>query len=76
MFPTAFAEENCVLDKPPQMTPDECEPLSVWRGLLTNGTPAVVSCWKPTKDELEEINKTGRIWLVVFGETMMPVITS
>ena len=51
----------------------DCDALSVWRGLTQGGQPVVISCWKLTKEELEEINKTGRVWLWVHGLTMPPV---
>ena len=35
--------------------------------------PVVISCWKLTKEELDLINKTGRVYLTVLGETMPPV---
>lgn len=73
MIPTGFDEENDVLGKPPGMTADECEALSVWRGEYANGIPVVVSCWKLRKEELEEIVRTGRVWLTVLGQTMPPV---
>lgn len=73
MKASGFDEENCVLDGPPGTTSEDCEPLSVWRGRTNKGNPVVISCWKPTKQELEEINKTGRVWLMVWGETMPPV---
>ena len=74
MFPSGFAEENGVLGAPAGMTPDECEPLSVWRGANDLGAAVVVSCWKVTPEELREIEKTGRVWLVVLGQTMPPVV--
>lgn len=73
MVPTGFDEENGVLNPPPGMSPDECEALSVWRGPQENGTPVVISCWKPTAEELAEINRTGRVWLLVLGLTMPPI---
>lgn len=69
----SFDESNTVLSKPEQMTSDQCAPLSVLRTETEDGFPVVVSCWKCTKDELEEINKTGRVWLMVYGVTMAPV---
>lgn len=74
MLPTSFNEENGVLDAPKGMSPDECEPLSVWRGPMDDGTPVVISCWKPTKEELEEIQRTGRVWIMVMGNTMPPIL--
>ena len=38
-----------------------------------SGIPVVVSCWKMTAEELAEINRTGRVWLVVWGVTQPPV---
>lgn len=73
MEPTAFDEENGYLNPPPGVSSAECTPLSVWRGSLPNGLPVVVSCWKPSRKELEEINRTGRVWLMVWGDVMMPV---
>ncbi len=72
MVPTAFDEENGVLDRPPGMSDDECGPLSVWRGMMGK-SPVVISCWKPTTEEMEEIKRTGRVWLLVVGESMPPI---
>lgn len=74
MVPTAFDEENCVLDGPSGTTSKECGPLSVWRGNLEDKTPVVISCWKPTAEELEEIRKTGRVWVMIWGQTMPPIL--
>jgi hypothetical protein len=74
MIPTAFDEENGVLDGPQGTTSDEVGPLSVWRGRFDNGQPCVISCWRPTKEEMEEIQKTGRIWITILGRTMPPIL--
>jgi hypothetical protein len=71
--PASFAESNGVLSRPPDMTDDECAPLSILRASI-GPYPAVISCWKLTAEELAEINRTGRVWLVVLGETMPPVM--
>lgn len=73
MVPVAFDEENSLLHPPIGMTPEECETISVFKGQTQTGLPVVVSCWKLTKDELEEINRTGRVYLTVLGFTMPPV---
>lgn len=73
MFPANFDESNGVLDKPPTMTADQCDPLSVWRGPSTNGFPVVITCWKPTAEELAEINRTGRVWAMITGHSMPPM---
>jgi hypothetical protein len=73
MIATAFDEDNCVLGPPPGMTEDQVYSLSVHRGATPDGLPVVVSCWKPTAEELAEIQRTGRVWLVIYGQTMPPV---
>lgn len=53
MLPASFDESNVVIDKPESMTRDECDALSAWRGTV-DGHPVLISCWKPTKEELEK----------------------
>lgn len=71
-FPAAFDESNGVLSKPESLTHEQCEALSVWRGPNVDGENVVISCWKLTKEELDEINRTGRLWLIIWGGTMPP----
>lgn len=69
MEATAFDEENGVLEPPRGVSESEVHSLSVFR----DGN-VVVSCWKPSAAELAEINKTGRIWLLLWGRTMPPAL--
>lgn len=71
MVPTSFDESNGILSRPADH--QECLALSILSATLENGTPVVISCWKLTKEELFLINKTGRVYLTVLGETMPPV---
>lgn len=73
MIAASFDESNTVLGKPKDMNDGECSCLSVLRTKTMSGIPVVVSCWKLTQEELEEITRTGRVWLTVIGETMPPV---
>lgn len=68
----SFDEANTVLGKPADMTHEQCEAASVCRTQYDDGTPVVISCWKVTKEELEEIQRTGRVWLTIVGQTMPP----
>lgn len=34
---------------------------------------AFVSCWTPSEEELKEIQRTGKVWLWVFGQGHPPV---
>jgi hypothetical protein len=73
VFPSSFEESNCVLN-PPEGLEEEIDCLSVFRGVNDAGMPVVISCWKPTREELEEILQTGRIWLVIAGKTQPPAL--
>ena len=73
MIPASFEESNDYLNPPPGMDLENCSVLSVHRGNTLDGTTVVISCWKLTKEELEEVNRTGRVWLGVMGVTMPPV---
>ena len=68
-----FEESNCSLDKPGDMTHEQCSSLQVWRGHSDDKTPVVISCWKLTKEEVDELLKTGRIWVIIAGKTMPPL---
>lgn len=73
MVPCSFDESNLVLSRPESMGADECEALSVLRTQTHSGAPIILSCWKLTTAELAELNRTGRVWLLVYGQTMPPV---
>lgn len=76
MTPAGFSESNFVMHPPADMSPDQCEPLQVWKGDLTEGGPCVISCYKLTQDEIDHLLKGGRLWLYVIGEGMPPVALS
>ncbi len=70
-FPASFDESNQVLSAP-KGREDEVDALSVFVGEDANGEQICVSCWKLTAAELDEVNRTGRIWLGITGVTMPP----
>lgn len=72
MFATDFEQSNTVFDKPKEMSREECSALNVWCGLNLQKESIIISCWKPTKEELEEINKTGRVWCIHYGSGLQP----
>lgn len=73
MLPTSFEQSNFVFTKPADMTDEECGDLPVWKGTATDGFPVIISLWKLSKEDLEEIQKTGSIWLSITGQGMPPV---
>jgi len=64
-----FPQVTKTLQKPKGMTDEQCMPLPVF-----NDGKQSVSCWALNKEELELIQKTGKIYLgIVFGPTQPPV---
>ena len=76
MIATSFDESNVVLDKPPQLSYEQCSAVSAYAGQSDGGLPVVITCWKLTKEEFELIQKTGRVWLTLFGGGMQPACLS
>ena len=73
MTPTSFPESNGYFDKPDGMSRDDCDALSTFTYLDPHlKIPVIISCWKPTKEELEEINRTGRVWAYHYGAGLQP----
>ena len=70
-FPSSFPESNGVLDKPSGVPSDDCSPLAV-AIVSIQKSPVTISCWKLTQVELDEIVRTGRIWLGVLGTSNIP----
>lgn len=73
MLPTTFEQVNKVFGKPDNMTDEECMSLPVYQGKYSDGWPCIISCWKFSKEDIEEIQRTGCIWLSITGNSMPPV---
>lgn len=41
--------------------------LPVHAGSASEGLPQIISCWKLTPEEVQEVVKTGKVWLRVLG---------
>lgn len=64
-----FKGSNKTYGPPPGVPEDQCASLHVF----TNGK-CIVSCHQLTPEELEEINRTGKVWQSVWsGQTLFPV---
>jgi hypothetical protein len=73
MLPVEFEQCNFTFTKPSSMTDEECLPLRVFKGQDTTGVPVIISCWQFSKEDLEEIEKTGRVYLTICGTGMPPI---
>lgn len=68
MRPVEFDEQTIILGKPEVMTDEECAPLPVFRD-----GKQVISCWELTKEDLEEVARTGKVYLCVTGGSHPPL---
>ena len=60
-----FPEANTRMNAPDSM--DTCEDIVAFRGPET-----IITCWKLTDTELKQIQKTGIVWLHLWGDRMQP----
>jgi hypothetical protein len=80
----SFDQENTIFNPPEGVSNKDCNSISAYRGDINyedeDGNPmsaeCVITCWRLTKEELEEVNRTGRIWLYIHGTGMPPVSVS
>lgn len=68
-----FPEANFTYSKPKDMTDEQCIPLQVWKGLDSNSFPVIISKWSLSAEDMEEIKKTGSVYLIITGTGMPPV---
>lgn len=66
MYPTTFHNDEIVLS-PPTGQHGEIGGLRVLRMKYQDGSQAMVSCWKLTPQDLQNIKETGRIFIAVIG---------
>lgn len=69
MKPIRADTSNCILKGT-----GEVQDLPITRLEFQNGSQAVESCWELSKEELEKINETGRIYFVCMGNTHPPIL--
>lgn len=72
-----FPQQTTVFGKPKDWKDEDCYGLPVAQSFYLNSeqkkVPCLISCWQLTKEELEEIQRTGIVWLSITGEGMPPV---
>lgn len=61
--------------KPPEGSKNVID-LPITRLVLYDGCPAVESCWELSKEELEKVKETGKIYFACMGEIHPPILLS
>lgn len=73
MIPIEFKEANFTFVKPANMTDEQCMSLPVYKGVDSAGFPIIISCWQLNKEDLEEIQRTGCVYLMIVSNSQPPV---
>jgi hypothetical protein len=81
MLPVSFPQANFVYKKPEGWTDEQCGDLSVWKGNVAlddhgNSAHTIISCWQPSKEDIEAINQGKPIFLYVTALGQPPVSLS
>lgn len=76
MKPVDFPEKNFTFGPPPGVSEAEVGNMPCYKGKESDGWPVIISAWKPTTEELEEINRTGLVWVRNYSTGMHPISIS
>jgi len=81
MLPINFPEKNFVYTKPEGWTDEQCGDLDVYKGQVAidekgNTAHTIISCWQPSKEDIEAINQGKPIFLFITAIGQPPVSMS
>ena len=64
--------DSTILNKPDEITDEECMPLPVCVCRDSEDLPLIISCWEPTPEEWDALRKQGRIYIAIVSEEYHP----
>lgn len=71
MIPVKFDQANCAFGPPPDLAESQCRTIHGFIGEVANGSvdgaKFIVTAWKPTPEELAELNAGGAVFLSFLG---------
>lgn len=71
MIPSTFAEANKVFGPPPDLHESQCLSIPAFIGMVESGScdgaGIVITGWKPTQQELDELNNGSLVYLCCVG---------
>lgn len=73
MKAVATKHTNSIL-RAPEEQKDNVADLPITRVQFQDRTRAVESCWELSKEEIEEVMRTGRVYFVCMGDTHPPIV--
>ena len=80
MIPINFPEANARFGPPPDLDNSQCMTIHAYSGVVhggnLDGSPIVITAWKPTREELEQLNAGGAVYLSVLGGLPAHMLTA
>jgi hypothetical protein len=73
MMAVDFQESNITLGKPSDMTDEQCSSIRAQKTVTHDGFPCFLTCWMPSKEDLEALNAGRPLILMTLGEGFPPV---
>lgn len=74
MNPVDFPWSNRTYVKPEGWTDEQCQALQTYQGVNEDGHSLIISCWKPTPEEIADIVAGKPIFLHVLTNVQPPVL--
>lgn len=66
MTPSTFPEANTAFKAPSDSSESQCCTIEAFGGSC-DGVPMVITAWRPSPEELSELNRGGLVYLTVLG---------
>ena len=72
MKPINFPESNATLQKPNNMTDEQCGAIDACFAVTPDELPLTIVCWEPTLDEWVRMRQRGHIFISFIGHQVVP----
>jgi len=73
MRPVNFKGSNIVMEKPSNMTDEQCMPLNAFKGFDDNVGNYFVTAWTPNKEDMEALQRGEPLYVMVCGSGLPPM---
>lgn len=73
MHPIDFEGSNITMNKPENMTDEECMPLKAMKGIDENGYSFFDEVWQPNKEDKEAISNGRPIRIRIMSNGLPPI---
>lgn len=72
MKPINFPQSNATVEKPEDLTDEQCSAIDACFAITSDEMPITIVCWEPTPDEWIRMRKRGHIFVSFVGHQVIP----